>query len=353
MKKSLLALAALSAFAGVASAQSSVTMFGIVDAAWTRLSGGGRSFTGITNSNYNSSRFGVRGVEDLGGGLRASFWLEAQLFNDNGKGESAATDLNFRRRSTVSLLGGFGEIRLGRDYSPTFWNTTIFDPFGTNGVGSSNTPGMAGGIGANGFNAVRADNSVSYFTPAMGGLSLQVMKAFGEQASNTGAAKKTNDYFGFRVAYAAGPLSAAFAYGKTEGATDAADVKYTNFGGQYTFGTITPVLLWAQEKVGAGAKVNALQLGLLVSVGSGTIRASWGDYDQKGGTAAVNANDWTKLAIGYLHNMSKRTTVYGSYARVSNDGTQTRAPGANGLGPVSAAAGGNATGFEFGVRHAF
>lgn len=351
MKKSLLALAALSAFAGVASAQSSVTLFGIVDAAYTRLSAGGKSASGITNSNYNSSRFGVRGVEDLGGGLRASFWLEAQLFNDNGKGESATVDLNFRRRSTVSLIGGFGEIRLGRDYSPTFWNTTIFDAFGTNGVGSSNTPGMASAIG-NGFNAVRADNSISYFSPAMGGLNLQVMKAFGEQLSNA-ANKKQNDYFGFRLAYAAGPLSAAFAYGKTEGATDAADIKYMNWGAQYTFGTITPQILWAQEKVGAGQKVAALQLGVLIAMGPGTIRASWGDYDQKSGTAAFNDADWNKLAIGYLHNLSKRTTVYGSYARVSNDGTQVRTPGANGLSAGAASPGGSGTGWEFGVRHAF
>jgi predicted porin len=139
MKKSLLALAALTAFAGAASAQSSVTLFGIVDAGVARLSAGGKTKTGMTNSGYNSSRLGFRGVEDLGGGLQAGFWLEGQLTNDDG---NAAGKLNFQRRSTVSLMGGFGEIRLGRDYTPTFWNTTVYDPFGTNGVGQALTPGM-------------------------------------------------------------------------------------------------------------------------------------------------------------------------------------------------------------------
>jgi predicted porin len=89
-----------------------------------------RSQTALSNSGYNASRLGFRGTEDLGGGLAASFWLEAPITNDDGKDWSAS----FSRRSTVSLSGGFGEIRLGRDYTATFWNDTVFDPFGTVGV---------------------------------------------------------------------------------------------------------------------------------------------------------------------------------------------------------------------------
>src|SRR4051812_4868252 len=140
MKKSLIALAVMAA-AGAASAQSSVTLFGIVDATISHYSGGGQHNTILTNSGYNSSRLGFRGTEDLGGGLAASFWLEAGINNDNGSFTSANTNntlggatggggLTFARRSTVSLSGGWGEVRLGRDYVPTFWNTTLFDPFG-------------------------------------------------------------------------------------------------------------------------------------------------------------------------------------------------------------------------------
>src|ERR1700761_382453 len=145
MKKSLVALAAL-AVAGVASAQSSVTLFGVVDASITGFRVQSQTPFGVTvtknqntlsNSGENSSRLGFRGTEDLGGGLAASFWLEAGLNNNDGTGAATGGGLDFNRRSTVSLSGAFGEVRLGRDYTPTFWNDTVFDPFGTNGVGTN------------------------------------------------------------------------------------------------------------------------------------------------------------------------------------------------------------------------
>jgi predicted porin len=179
MKKSLLALAALTAFAGAASAQSSVTLFGIVDAAYAHVSAGGKSASGITNSGLNSSRLGFRGVEDLGGGMRAIFWIEGALSNDDGN----AAGQTWQRRSTVALAGGFGEIRLGRDYTPSFWNTTVYDPFGTNGIGQALTPGMIGAASAtaNGSAAVRSNNTIGYFLPAMGGITGQFQIGFGEQ----------------------------------------------------------------------------------------------------------------------------------------------------------------------------
>ena len=110
MKKSLIALAVLAA-SGAAMAQSSVTLFGVVDATYAYGSGSVSNKSQLTNSGYNSSRLGFRGVEDLGGGMSASFWLEAGLNNDNGTGgvtntnNQAATStgggLTFNRRSTV------------------------------------------------------------------------------------------------------------------------------------------------------------------------------------------------------------------------------------------------------------
>ena len=120
MKKSLIALAVLAA-SGAAMAQSSVTLFGIVDATYAYGSGSVANKSQLTNSGYNSSRLGFRGVEDLGGGMSASFHLEAGLNNDNGSGATTSTNnqgasgvtggggLTFNRRSTVSLNGGFGD----------------------------------------------------------------------------------------------------------------------------------------------------------------------------------------------------------------------------------------------------
>src|SRR5207342_2089914 len=151
---------------GTPSAQSKVTLFGIVDtgvSSYQNQSQGpfGNTFTvsqtALTNSAYNSSRLGFRGTEDLGGGLAGNFWLEAGVNNDDGTGQPIAgfggtvnnSGLTFNRRSTVSLSGVIGEVRLGRDYSPTFWNDTVFDPFGTNGVGT-NLISTANGFSSNG-----------------------------------------------------------------------------------------------------------------------------------------------------------------------------------------------------------
>src|SRR5665647_2881221 len=196
MKKSLVALAAL-AVVGAASAQSSVTLFGVVDAAVSYGSGDVSNKTQLTNSGYNSSRLGFRGVEDLGGGMSASFWLEAGLANDDGQGAATNSNnqasgagagvngrqgLTFNRRSTVSLAGGWGELRLGRDYTPQFWNLTVFDPFGTNGAGTTQTLNSI----ITGVTAVRASNSVGYFLPGnLGGFYGQFQHYRGENSSGT------------------------------------------------------------------------------------------------------------------------------------------------------------------------
>jgi len=143
MKKSLLALAALGAFAGAASAQSSVTLFGVVDQSVNYIKNGSTKTTTLQSNQLNSNRLGFKGTEDMGGGLKAGFWLEAGMANENGLmgGGNGLTSTNaptyaatgangasiFNRRSTVSLFGAFGEIRLGRDYDPSFWNTVYDD----------------------------------------------------------------------------------------------------------------------------------------------------------------------------------------------------------------------------------
>lgn len=134
-------------------AQSSITLFGVADAAISHYSVKsvyynsplpslppvaspievGRSQTVLSSGGNASSRLGFRGTEDLGGGLAASFWLEAALNLDTG----AVPNLAFSRRSTVSLSGNAGELRLGRDYVPTYWNESVFDPMGA--VGSAKT----------------------------------------------------------------------------------------------------------------------------------------------------------------------------------------------------------------------
>jgi len=166
MKKSLLALAVLGAFAGAASAQSSVTLYGTVDLSGKYVKNDGSSKKlSLARDGINSSQLGFRGIEDLGGGQKAGFDLLASVGADSGDigaGQSGGgSGKFFTRRSVIKLIGNFGELRAGRDYTPTFWNNTIYDAFGTNGLGDSSHVGT---LFTSTF--VRADNSIGYFLPS-------------------------------------------------------------------------------------------------------------------------------------------------------------------------------------------
>lgn len=380
MKKSLLALAALTAFAGVASAQSSVTLFGVVDLnARNVKNGSAGSLKTMSTDGLASTRFGVRGVEDLGGGLRAGFWLEAGFGADTAAGASAGADasgnrigtggLVFNRRATLSLLGGFGEVRLGRDYTPTFWNHTIFDPFGTNGVASQTnliTPasGASGsnttrvlGYTSNGLNSgtstgtvVRADNSIGYFLPTMGGLYGQVMIAAGE--GFTGA-----KYVGGRFGYSAGPINFAVAVGRTE-VTSSADLSAVNFGGSWNLGFATLMAQYHSyeaDRTGAAGftldrSLKNWLVGAVMPMGASSFKFS---YAKSSGefSDTVRDGDATQLGLGYQYDLSKRTALYANYSRVkNNNGARFYASGS---GLLNAGTNFTSTGYEFGVRHSF
>jgi predicted porin len=359
MKKSLLALAALGAFSGIASAQSSVTLFGIVDATLAIGRGSVADRTQLTNSGYNSSRLGFRGVEDMGGGLRAGFWLEAGINNDNGSfgttstnnqttGASGGGGMTFNRRSTVSVGAGWGELRLGRDYTPHFWNQTVYDPFGTNGVGTTQTLNSSLG----GPTTVRASNSITYLyghgfnSTYVGGNGLHFAAQYymGENASNAGATKSDGRGQSFRIGYGAGPLSVAFASGSTKYATG--KITTTNFAGSFDAGMAQFMGIYDRDKVSGGNTGKGYLLGALVPIGQNQIRLAWSTYKIDTPTAADPKSN--KLALGYVYNLSRRTALYTTYARVSNSGGAASA-----LNGAVTAANRSSTGMDFGIRHSF
>ena len=357
MKKSLIALAVLAA-AGAASAQSSVTLFGVVDATLAFGKGSVADRTQLTNSGYNSSRLGFRGTEDLGGGMSASFWLEAGLANDDGQGAATNSNnqasgagaavagrqgLTFNRRSTVSLAGGWGELRLGRDYSPQFWNLTVFDPFGTNGVGTTQTLNSSLGGPTN----VRASNAIGYFLPGnLGGFYGQVQYYLGENLDNAGVTEDDGKGFGARVGYAAGPFNIALALSQTDFAAPVGDRKTANIGGQWDFGVAKLQAHYNRDRVSNGATGKGFLVGGLIPVGAGEIRLAYSQYvqDIAGGADPKSR----KIALGYVHNLSKRTALYTTYARVRNsDGAASALNGS--LTAVNA----SSSGYDFGIRHSF
>lgn len=351
MKKSLLALAALTAFAGAASAQSSVTLFGIVDlSARSVKNGSAGTLKTLGTNGQASSRLGFRGVEDLGGGLRAGFWLEGDISGDVGGGGKTAANANgstadpmtWTRRATVSLNGGFGEIRLGRDYTPTFTNLSTYDMFGY--VGVSSIANIRSVIGSGAGTAVRANNTISYFLPSLGGLYGQVQVAAGEQTTG-------NKYAGGRLGYAAGPLNVSGAYGKTyKTGTMIDDLKVINFGASFNLGFLTVQGSYEKSDY-SSANQKLASAGVLVPLGSGNLKVNY--TKATGSSKAFEAN---LLGLGYVYDMSKRTSLYVGYGRVQNEGNATLGArfAASSGGPTAGfLSGQTSTGYDFGIRHNF
>jgi predicted porin len=349
MKKTLIALAAVAA-TGAAFAQSSVTLFGIVDIGVTSIDQGNDRLTSVSNEGQASNRLGFRGVEDLGGGMKASFWLEGGFSTDTGVGAGSTGGFEFNRRSFLGLSGGFGEVRLGREYTPTFWNHSVYTVFGTNGLGNSlNTLTF---LGSGTTTGVRANNSISYFTPTIAGFQGQLMVGLKESAATNTA----NEYTGVRVTYNAGPLSASLATA-SEGSTVATDsYKRTNVGATYDFGVAKLFLFYVDGKFGS-RNVKQYDVGVTAPVGPGTVKLSYlnANYNAAAIAAQPTANDATHVTIGYDYPLSKRTVVYGVFSRVSNDGAGTFSANYSGSGAAGAAVtpGGNSTGYGIGIRHTF
>ena len=368
MQKSLIVLAALGAFAGAASAQSSVTLFGVLDVnARAVKNGDGGYLKSLTPNGLASSRLGFRGEEDLGGGLKASFWLEADVSVDTG---TANATKFFGRRSTVSLVGPFGEVRAGRDYTPVFVNLATFDAYGATGgalgsvlnlLATAPSAGAVGAIGALGSGAgtiVRADNAVSYFLPGnLGGFYGQIMGAAGE---GTAATNGNNRYVGGRIGYAAGPINVGGAYSTTRNPGNG-DLRVYDIGASFALPVVKVSAQYYRGDYEPSGLANRTQklwtVGLNVPIGQSEIRATYQRSDIGGGAIVGlrNEDDARLYAIGYVYNLSKRTALYADAARLQNRGGSTLAlTGGSTANSTNFGAGGqNSTGFDFGVRHSF
>lgn len=360
MKKSIVSVAVLTAV-GAASAQSSVTVFGVLDAAVTYGKGGGAagsSRSQLMSGQNSASRLGFRGTEDLGGGLSASFWLEAAVLVDSGAGQGTNTNnqasgaapavaggqgLTWNRRSTVSLAGGWGELRLGRDYSPQYWNVSTFDPFYATGVGTTATQISAGALG--GVTDVRASNAIGYFLPGnLGGVYGQAMYYVGENAPTGDPTDSDGNGWSGRIGYASGPFNIAAGYSRTT--YSSGDETHANVGAEWSFGNAKLLGEYVRDKIGTASGKGWL-IGTRTTVGDGEIRASLSRYAVDLPGTDVDPHR-TKVALGYVHSLSKRTALYTTLAHVRNSsGSAVMLNGSTGS-PNS-----SSSGMDLGIRHNF
>jgi predicted porin len=356
------AVLALATVSAAACAQSSVTIFGVVDTTLQQASQNGVHATRLLGIGGNQfSRLGFRGVEDLGGGLSAGFTLDMGFNADSGAGFSTSADnqtapaplaggqgFTFNRRATVSLAGPWGELRMGRDFVPTYWNLTVFDPFGTAGAGSVNN--LAQGAltrVATVQTAVRASNSIGYFLPAgIAGLYGQAMHALGENASNAaGGTSKDGNYSAARLGYVAGALNAALSYGKTSLASG--DVKTFNIGASYDLGAAKLMGQYFRDSKEIVAAPNHSQgwlIGAQINMGAGYFPVS---YTTVKDNSAI-ARKANQIAAGYVYNLSKRTALYATLSRIDN-----KSGAALTGGGVPGAANQAWRALDLGVRHSF
>jgi predicted porin len=347
MKKSLLALAVAAAIPAFASAQSNVIMYGKVDLGFVKSNAAAGVNGGSLSINQgNGSRLGMRGSEDLGGGTKANFQIEHRFNPDTG---TVSTSTFWHGRSWVGLSGGFGEVRLGREYTPSFWVALAADPWGwgyfRNGDGLSvdYTHGNTGNA--------RQANSVTYITPNLGGFQAQVQVGMKE----TNAAGRGNN-IGFSAVFNNGPLYLGLGYQKNKNGQPASNATATNgtgltavtsavsavsvgvvqtanaaatttaaavygvapassqvitFTGAYNLGFLKLIGNYNTGKpTSTSAKNKALTFGVTAPLGAGELRAAFGKKDAPG-TAA----DGKIFALGYGYNLSKRTEMYADFAQ--------------------------------------
>jgi predicted porin len=345
----------LGALAGTAAAQSNVTVYGIVDMALVRESGGTATTTKLTSGVEAGSRLGFKGTEDLGGGMSAIFLLENGFQADTGA--MGQGGLLFGRQAYVGLQTRSGTVTLGRQYTPQYLAIAAVDPFGSGTAGDTKNL-----MAATGNSASRMDNAVKYVSPQVSGFNAEVVYGAGEVSGDSTAGRQ----FGGALAYASGPLTVRLAHHNRN--NDTATLKNTSAARNtvltalYDFGLLKAHFAYGVDK-GLNSALprnlanpfgyavapvpttdsNVVLVGVTVPQGVGTWIAS---YIRKNDKTSFN-QDAQQLAAGYRYYLSKRTDLYGVYAYIRNK---------NGAGYTvgSAIEGGSGNrGLNLGLRHTF
>jgi predicted porin len=339
MKKSLLATLLLGVFSysEMALAGSSVTMYGVVDAAVDYSNGAEAdgAVTKLTSSNESGSRLGFKGTEDLGNGLNAFFVLEGGFNLQDGT--SAQGERLWGRQSFVGLGGAFGAVAMGRQNTAMYDAHGIVDPFMNSGAGDINILfGRGAGFAVRDF---RMDNAISYKTPDMSGFNATVQYGFGEVAGATAAQSQA----GALLNYQNGPITAVYSYQYGNNADDLvnSDTFKNHFlGGVYNFGAFKLHAAIDRTTQGDDFKTQSYLLGATVPFGN---HVFFGGYSYRSDKVQDHDNA-SQVGIGYNYFLSKRTNLYAIYVRTMN----------NELSKASTTVAGNSVNrVQLGMRHFF
>jgi len=392
MKKTLLAIALLGAFSGAAMAADNVQLYGIIDLGVEHLSYDNTSVNRLGSGAQSASRIGVKGTEDLGGGLSAFFTAETGFCangNDSASnnvykgtsqgaqysaGTSYCSGSNFMGRlSVVGLKGDFGTLQMGRFYSFNYTAATQIDPFGAGMTGTVKNIDPASNI------YTRVSQGLAYVTPNFAGFTGGLAYAFGGQPGST----SNGQAYELNLSYKNGPLmlgadylhhnytasgnfdpyaKLAFEINKNVSVTVPSSGYFTNkvseIYGSYDFGIAKISAMYSWQKYGDGLvytgtnqapDLRVWMLGATVPVGPGSVLASYGQRKDNN----LSGTKVKQYAIGYTYPMSKRTNLYTSYAHISNDANVDQYVGDNGINAAGSMGGQSSSGFVVGIRHQF
>lgn len=321
MKKQLLALSLLAAFAGMAHAQSNVTIYGLMDTGFIKETG-----SDLKMGEWNSSRLGFKGTEDLGSGYKATFQLEKRFYVNDGAKNG---DLEFEGASNVGLAGPFGAVRLGRINEIATESFRRLDPFNQEGVGSM----LLGSQRTS-----RVSNATRYDSPTFNGFKFSAAYYLGKNTRDSGNNTLTsnnadNDGFALGLNFDNGPLLLLANYSRL---SDSNDSNVWSLGASYKFGSVKIGLGYERTddkgwKFGSASgklkdtNIRSKQDNWILSAdyktGAHRIAGSFNWMkvkDVKGSTNAYwtrdDSGDVKKYSIGYFYSLSKRTTLYGQLA---------------------------------------
>jgi predicted porin len=294
------ALSGLGLLATAASAQSNVSFYGLLDLSIGQTQApGGAASKGVDSGKMTTSYVGVKGREDLGGGLAAVFALEHFMRADTATAGRFDADAFWSRNAYVGLSGGLGTALVGRNTTQLFVNTLLFSPFGDSfGFSPSIRHYFTSGTttGDSGWS-----DSVKVTSPTFGGATLTAHYAAGE--GNGGANS------GLSGLYFSGPLGLAAAWQKVEKGATVADTTTWQLQGSYDLKVVKLFAQYGQvDNQTSGLDYGIAGVGASVPVGElGKLLAQWSQIDPSAGAQR------TTFSIGYDHLLSKRTDVYVAY----------------------------------------
>jgi predicted porin len=328
-------------------------MYGIVDAALIHASADGQnSVTQVHSGGLSTSRIGIKGVEDLGNGLKVVANLEYSLDTQNSDGIGAA------RQEMLALAGSFGTFATG------YLQTTGYDFANKYDVTSGSTVSPLGDLTKFDGNligsvagAARANRAVAYISPNMGGFTINYNHAW--IGTNLGTANNTDSQVTADLLsgyYDNGPVSVGLVFARTSypAALAAAEQDEWALGASYDFG-VAKVMGTYQDMsynapLAAGNAIKTWSLGAAIPAGPGTVIASYAK-DDDGRAANWDGKGYT---LGYLYPLSKRSTVYTAYSHTSQDSSVRTLSVANGaLGGATMSLGGSSSLLALGLKHTF